>query len=141
MKKLLLILPIALLAHTVQAQDFAIATSTVSPAATSVEKAPVESYWLNETIEPLNYSSVLQSISYDARALEAGLEGTVLLLVEVDEHGHYFDHEVLEDGHPILLEAVENKAHLLEFPAPEYEGEPTSALVVVPFRFRLTDGW
>lgn len=141
MKKLTLILPIVFLFSTIQAQEFALATT--QPTATPLISAntPVESYWLNETMEPLNYEAVLQSISYDARALEAGLEGTVLLLVQVDENGHYFNHEVLEDGHPILLNAVEKKIHQLEFPNPEYQGEPVSALVVVPFRFRLTDGW
>ncbi len=141
MKNVLLIIPIALLFNTIQAQELAIATSHATAPSTLVASAPVESYWLTQSLEPLNYQHVLQSISYDARALEAGLEGTVVLMVQVDENGHYFDHKVLEESHPILVQAVEDKIHLLEFPKPEYQGESVSALVMVPFRFRLTDGW
>lgn len=141
MKNVLLLIPIALLFNTIHAQELAIATSQTTAPTTLVANSPVESYWLNQSLEPLNYQSVLQSISYDARALEAGLEGTVVLMVEVDENGHYFDHKILEGSHPILVQAVEKKIHQLEFPKPEYQGESVSALVTVPFRFRLTDGW
>lgn len=141
MKNLLLLIPIALLFSTVNAQDFAIATSQEAAPVEIATNSPVESFWLTQSLEPLNYQSVLQSISYDARALEAGLEGTVVLMVQVDENGHYFDHRVLEESHPMLVQAVEDKIHQLEFPKPEYQGESVSALVMVPFRFRLTDGW
>lgn len=141
MKNLLLIIPIAFLFNTINAQDFAIASSQETALVEHTTSSPVESYWLNQSLEPMNYQSVLQSISYDARALEAGLEGTVVLMVQVDENGHYFNHEVLEESHPILVQAVEEKVHQLEFPKPEYQGESVSALVMVPFRFRLTDGW
>lgn len=141
MKNFLLIIPIALLFSTINAQDLAIATSQPTVPTSLTENTPVESYWINQSLEPLNYQHVLKSISYDARALEAGVEGTVLMMIQVDENGHYFDHKVLEEGHPILVQAVEERIHQLEFPKPEYQGESVSALVMVPFRFRLTDGW
>lgn len=141
MKNLLLTISIALLVNTVNAQDFAIATSQETATVDFAASSPVESYWLSQSLEPLNYQHVLQSITYDSRALQAGQEGTVVLLVQVDENGHYFDHKILEGSHPILVQAVEEKVHQLEFPKPEYHGESVSALVTVPFRFRLTDGW
>ncbi len=141
MKNLILVIPIVLLFNTMNAQEIAIASNQTSSSAILAENAPVESYWLTQSLEPLNYQHVLQGISYDARALEAGLEGTVVLMIQVDENGHYFDHEVLEESHPILVQAVEEKVHQLEFPKPEYQGASVSALVMVPFRFRLTDGW
>lgn len=141
MKNLLLIISIAFLSSTIYAQDLAIVTTQETAPVEISTNSPVESYWINQSLEPLNYQNVLQSISYDARALEAGLEGTVVLMIQVDENGHYFDHEILEGSHPILVRAVEDKIHQLEFPKPEYQGESVSALVMVPFRFRLTDGW
>lgn len=141
MKNFLLLIPIALLSSTINAQDLAIATTQEMVPVEVSTSSPVESYWINQSLEPLNYQSVLQSISYDARALEAGVEGTVVLMIQVDKNGHYYDHEILEGSHPILVEAVEDKIHQLEFPKPKYQGESVSALVMVPFRFRLTDGW
>lgn len=103
--------------------------------------SPVESYWMTKSMDPLNYNTVLESIAYDARAVQAGLEGMVLVRVLVDEHGHYYDHEIIHGAHSILIEAVEKKIHHLQFPHPELQGKSVSALVTVPFRFRLTDGW
>lgn len=105
------------------------------------EAQPVESYWFEQNLEPLNYQLVLSSITYDSRALEASAEGTVLLQVMVDENGLYQGHSIMNEANPLLVAAVEQKAHYLAFPKPVMNGQPASALVTVPFRFRLTDGW
>lgn len=141
MKKLLTITLLSLLIPTGKAQILPIMMSASADANESSEEAPVESYWMIKSMDPLNYNAVLESITYDARAVSAGLEGTVLVSVLVDENGHYFDHEIIHEAHPILVEAVEKKIHHLRFPKPELQGESVSALVTVPFRFRLTDGW
>lgn len=141
MKNLLTLTLSLLLIPMVQAQVLPTMMSSSADVTDAPVETPVESYWMIKSMDPVNYNTVLESITYDARAVTAGLEGTVLVSVVVDENGHYFDHEIIHEAHPILVEAVEKKIHHLRFPKPELQGESVSALVTVPFRFRLTDGW
>ncbi len=141
MKKLLSLVIVLSFFSTGQSQELALMTSHQVKGNQAREAQPVESYWFEQNLEPLNYQLVLSSITYDSRALEASAEGTVLLQVMVDENGLYQGHSIMNEANPLLVAAVEQKAHYLAFPKPVMNGQPASALVTVPFRFRLTDGW
>ncbi|MDP5169824.1 MAG: energy transducer TonB [Bacteroidia bacterium] len=141
MKKLLTLLPALLLVVSAYAQELASLTPNQSRSTKTMDAQPVESFWFADDLKPLNYQQVLESIQYDRRALEAGLEGTVVLQIQVDKNGQYFSHKVMNEANPLLVEAVEAQVHHLQFRAPEFHGEAVSAIVSVPFRFRLNDGW
>lgn len=105
------------------------------------DKGPVASYWLHTDMQPLNYAQVLESIRYHPWAIDASLEGTVLLEIVVDDQGRYVSHQVLNEVSPLLAKTVNEQAPNLIFPKPKYQGEAVTTTVVVPFRFRLDDGW
>ncbi len=141
MKKLILILTMILLAGVAIPQELVLANSAKKSSTRFSVEEPIPSYWLKQDLTPTNYQVVSQSILYDPRALQSGLEGTVVVQIEVNEQGNYHRHRVLNDAHLLLVQAVEDKIAYLTFPQPEYQGKPVSTLVTVPFRFRLTDGW
>lgn len=73
---------------------------------------------------------------YTEEALEAGIEGTVQLKIEIDAEGDVADVEVVDGlGHG-LGEAAREAARQFEFRPAEIDGEP--AAVVLPFRIRFS---
>ncbi|MEM8898473.1 MAG: energy transducer TonB [Bacteroidota bacterium] len=82
----------------------------------------------------LNYFKVSEKIGYPSVEGGPQVEGRVLLRIQVDAEGNYLSHEVLEEGHPVLLKGVEPYVHELVF-LPNPEGENYS--VDLPFEYRL----
>jgi TonB family protein len=77
---------------------------------------------------------------YPESALKAKAQGTVKILVLVDEKGQVAEAEVAEgvEGYPELDEAALTATHKCLFePGQTAEGEPTKAWVTIPFKFRL----
>lgn len=88
---------------------------------------------------PINMNEVQQVIGYPYAAIQANIEGYVILKILVDENGDYLKHIVLTSPHPILLKAVEEQVSNLKF-TPAYQGGKTIKYwLVVPFKFKLAD--
>lgn len=77
---------------------------------------------------------------YPRRAQERGLEGVVLVRVEVNTTGYVTDVEVAESsGYTLLDEAARNGARSWRFTPPTVAGRPVSGTAKVPVRFSLKD--
>ncbi|MBX7243369.1 MAG: energy transducer TonB [Bacteroidia bacterium] len=101
------------------------------------EPAPNVCYFIEKRGEVLNLDSVMTLIGYPEMAKEAGIEGDVVLRIQVDENGRYVKHIVSKQVHPVLLKAVENNVKYLRF-SPSYQGNsPVKLWLYVPFRFRI----
>ncbi|MCI4669391.1 MAG: energy transducer TonB [Bacteroidia bacterium] len=88
---------------------------------------------------PLNINDIKSLIGYPAMAREAGIQGNVVLRVLVDKKGKYQKHLVIQNGHPLLTRAVEDKINLLTF-TPAIQGKkPIYFWVNIPFNFVLQD--
>lgn len=106
-----------------QAQD-------IAPEATLVAVADMDT-------EPkvLNLAEIQQLIGYPKQAHEQGIEGTVIVRILVDKDGQYAKHEVLKEGHSLLLGAVEGHLAKLKFEPAQKEGKPVKFWVTLPFKF------
>jgi protein TonB len=74
---------------------------------------------------------------YPPTAREAGLEGTVLLRVEVDERGRVTSVEVVRSDALMFDASAIRLVRGWEFDPAEQAGNPVSAVVLVPLSFRL----
>ncbi|RMG71138.1 MAG: TonB family protein, partial [Bacteroidetes bacterium] len=93
----------------------------------------------DEEPEPINLAQIRQGIGYPRLAREAGIEGTVVVRMLVDEKGHYKKHQMIVPGHPLLADAVTPMLPGLAFTPGIQGGRPRSCWVNIPFRFRLDD--
>ncbi|MEM6764253.1 MAG: energy transducer TonB [Bacteroidota bacterium] len=84
--------------------------------------------------QALNYFEVSEKIGYPTVENGPQVEGRVLLRIQVDAAGKYLSHEVLEEGHPVLLAGVEPYVGELVF-SPNEQGE--SYTVDLPFEYGL----
>jgi protein TonB len=87
--------------------------------------------------QPVNMDDIKKRIGYPPAAREAGIEGTVLVRVLVDEKGNYVKHIVLQSPHPLLQKAVEKELPSLKFTPGIQAGKPIRVWVNIPFRFAL----
>jgi periplasmic protein TonB len=94
-----------------------------------VEEAPI----------PVNLADLRKLIGYPQLALNARIEGTVLLRVLVGLDGSYQRHLVVRTDHPILTQAVEQHIDRLTFTPAIQGGKPVYFWVNIPFVFRAID--
>lgn len=87
--------------------------------------------------QPLNMREVQRRIGYPQAARDAGVGGTVVMRVLVDEKGNYLRHKLINQAHPLLVEAVEQHLSLLEFEPAVQSGKPIKFWVNIPFNFKL----
>lgn len=87
--------------------------------------------------QPNNLSVVMQAIGYPIKAREAGVQGTVLLAVQVDGQGKVVQARVLRSPNELLTAAVMQHVHTLQFAPGSKGGQPATLWVQVPLRFRL----
>jgi periplasmic protein TonB len=92
---------------------------------------------LEKEPKPVNLDELKGLIGYPKMAVEAGIEGKVIVRVLIDKHGNYKSHKVLKDAHPILNSAVNDKIHLLKMTPGIQAGKPISVWVTLPFNFEL----
>jgi protein TonB len=90
-----------------------------------------------EEPKPVNMDDVRRAIGYPQIARDAGIEGTVVVRVLVDEQGAYRRHKILNSVHPILQKAVEQKIGMLTFTPAIQGGKPIQFWVNIPFNFKL----
>lgn len=86
---------------------------------------------------PMNLGEVKQAIGYPIMAVEAEIEGKVVVRVLVGKTGKYERHIVLRKGHQILNKAVERQLPNLIFKPGLVGGKPLKVWVTMPFDFKL----
>lgn len=87
--------------------------------------------------EALNLYATMDKIGYPDDAKSAGVEGTVLAQVTINEKGRVVDYEIKKSPSPILSGAVEKHVESLKFKPAKKDGEAIKSIVQVPFRFEL----
>lgn len=90
---------------------------------------------LDEESRPINLSEIKNQIGFPKKALEEGIQGDVVVRVQVSKYGNYISHKILKQGHPILEKAVKAKIHLLKFTPAIRKGKPINSWINIPFRF------
>lgn len=103
--------------------------------------APDPFEYVDGLTEPqaLNYRAVATTIEYPREAVDAGIEGSVMIRVLVDGQGAYVKHFVTASPDPSLTEAVNQQIHLLAFEPGHMQGQPVSGWVSTRFSFRLEE--
>jgi TonB family protein len=103
-----------------------------------IEAAPDISEVLSadEAPTPINLDQIQAQIGYPAAAVQANIQGTVMVRMQVDAKGTYLSHRI-QAGHPLLQQAVEAHVRQLAFSPWIEAGRPKSFFVNVPFRFNL----
>lgn len=89
---------------------------------------------------PLNIGKVKEDIGYPPLMKEAEVEGTVYVMVLVDEKGKVIDKEVKSSRHPILTKAVLKEVPNLRFKPATLATEEVALWVTIPFEFKLLFG-
>lgn len=86
---------------------------------------------------PLNLPQVSARVEYPLAAAEAGISGVVLVRILVDEEGRYIKHAVVQQVHPLLVQAVEPHLKNLTFKPAKHGITPIKAWITLPFSFRF----
>ena len=104
----------------------------------SLRETPPDSFVvLEKEPKPVNMDELKKLIGYPSQAIEAEIEGKVVVRVYVDKFGDYKKHIVLKDPHPLLTRAVESKIANLKM-TPGIQGtKPIPVWVTLPFEFSL----
>ncbi len=113
---------------------------TGDPTPTEVaEPAEPTPFELFDGVEPLalNLDEVKGDFRYPRSAVEAGIEGTVVLRVLVGTDGAYVRHVVLREAHPQLRAEVERHVRQLRFRPGLQANRPVKVWVTLPFRFKI----
>lgn len=84
---------------------------------------------------PLNLEEVKKAIGYPRAALDANIEGLVVVRILVDKTGSYSRHKLINTGNPLLSKAVEAELHRLHFTPAIQGGKPIAFWVNIPFKF------
>jgi len=87
----------------------------------------------------LNLEEVVSNIDYPQITSEAGIEGTVIMYVEIDENGEITKKQALTQPCSQMNKSVEKALKDLKFePAKNTAGESIASSVRIPFEFKLT---
>ncbi len=89
--------------------------------------------------KPLNLEALKDSIGYPHEAKRLWITGKVVIRVKIDEEGVYVLHQIINDPHPILTEAVTDKIQMLRFSPGIQSGKPVKCWVTIPFTFSQSD--
>lgn len=92
---------------------------------------------VEEMPRPVNMDQLRDLIGYPSQAVEATIEGKVIVRVLVDELGSYRKHVVLKNPHAILTKAVEKQLKHLQFTPGIQASKPIKVWVNIPFEFIL----
>lgn len=106
-----------------------------------VDQGITEDIFITVEEEPkaVNLDDVRKLIGYPTMAVDATIQGTVVVRILVDQKGRYKQHKVVAPVHPLLSREVERHIHLLKFTPAIQGGKPIAFWVNVPFRFKLMD--
>ena len=103
------------------------------------EKPKHTDFFIGEEPRPINMDKFRKDCGYPAQAIEAEIEGKVIVRVLVDEEGKYLEHVVLKDPHPVLTKRVESKLNVLRFTPGIQGNKPVMVWVTIPVDFQLTN--
>jgi len=101
------------------------------------EPGVYSSYKVDVPPRILNYEEVRTFMGYPAIAKDAGIQGSVVLKVLVNNKGEYVRHEVVEDFHPLLRIPCESFVHYLRFEPARLDQNKVACWLNVPFEFNL----
>lgn len=87
--------------------------------------------------QPLNLNEVKSRIGYPQLAVDAEIEGKVVVRILVDKSGRVIEKRTVRDPHPILTNAVLEGVDSLVFSKAFINGEETRVWVTIPFSFVL----
>ena len=96
-------------------------------------------FFAGEEPRPINMEEFKKTVGYPPMAVEAGIEGKVIVRVMVDELGYAKKHIVLKDPHPILTNAVAKKVTDLRFTPGIQGNKPVKVWVTIPIDFVLNN--
>lgn len=93
--------------------------------------------FLDKEPAPVNMEEVKKLMGYPPLALEARIEGKVVVRVQVSTAGEYVKHVVISDPHPILTNEVAKYLKKIQFTPGIQAGKPIKVWVTIPFEFKL----
>jgi TonB family protein len=103
------------------------------------EPEPSDFIHLDKEPKPLNVDSLQKALVYPPFAMEAGLEGKVILRVLISESGTYIKHIIVKNPTQMLTVAAEAQVPYVRFEPVTQGGHPAKYWVTIPFDFRLPD--
>jgi len=93
----------------------------------------------SEVVEVTNYREVVSKIEYPRVCKEKGIEGKVIVSLEIDENGNLISHEFIKYPCSDLKEVVQNALPKLKFkPAFNVHGQAVASKITMPVNFKLT---
>ncbi len=81
--------------------------------------------------------SIQKNIRYPESAKNKGVQGGVIVAVEIDENGNVVNTEILEGFYPECDEEASNAIKKVKFRPAYKDGVPIKSEVVIPINFRL----
>ena len=84
---------------------------------------------------PTNIDQIRRKIGYPQFAKNAGIEGSVVIRVLVDEQGNYQAHKIISQSHPFLGKNCEKHISDLQFSPAIKDNRPIKYWVNIPFGF------
>lgn len=92
-----------------------------------------------KVVEVTNYEEVLSQIVYPQVCKEKGIEGKVIVSLEIDEQGNVVSHEFISSPCSDLKEVVYNSLAKFNFsPAVNDSGQTIKSRITMPVNFELT---
>lgn len=88
---------------------------------------------------PTNIDLIRRKIGYPQIAKDAGIEGSVIIRVLVDERGNYQAHKVISQSHPFLGKNCERHIADLTFSPAIKNHRPIKYWVNIPFGFYVKE--
>lgn len=87
----------------------------------------------------INYVEVISKMEYPKVCKEKGIEGTVIVELNISKHGEIQSYEISKYPNVELKVAVEELLNELKFtPAKNYHGDSVDGKVILPINFKLT---
>lgn len=102
----------------------------------------VASYATNgeaESPKATNYKQILEEIEYPQVCREKGIEGKVIVMLNLDQYGAITSHEFKKSPCSDMEEAVEKVLPNMSFkPATDENGENIAGKIALPINFKLS---
>ncbi len=90
-------------------------------------------------VEVTNYQEVISQIEYPQVSKENGIEGIVIVSLEIDSRGDLVDHEFISYPCTSLKEVVQESLEKLTFsPAVDDAGKAITTRITMPVKFELS---
>lgn len=92
-----------------------------------------------ESPKATNYKEILKEIEYPQVCRKRGIEGKVIVMLNVDKYGEVTSHEFKASPSSDMEEAVEAAIPSMTFkPAVDEDGENVAGKITLPINFKLS---